>query len=138
MYTISKEYHFCAAHRLEGHVKCGRLHGHNYKVIVTVQTNDLIDGMVIDYHDLDDIVNPKVDGMDHKYLVSRENYAANCPYAMVAAKAGHAYQLPQNKSTAEYIAEHLYKMLIQSLHPEAFKVTVEVQETPKVTAVYTA
>ena len=136
MYQVSKEYHFCAAHRLEGHVKCGRLHGHNYKVIVTVQTNDLIAGMVIDYHDLDDIVNPKVDGMDHRYLVSREN-EMNCPYLAIVHREGHDYTLPYDRSTAECIAKHLYEMIVQSLHPEAFKVTVEVQETPKVTAVYT-
>ena len=136
MYQISKEYHFCAAHRLEGHVKCGRLHGHNYKVIVTIVSSSLDASMVVDYHDLDKVVKPMVDGMDHMYLVSRENEVANCPYASIAIENEHAYPLPANRSTAECIAKHLYEMLLHTFIPTRYKVKVEVQETPKVSAIY--
>ncbi|HLE81832.1 MAG TPA: 6-carboxytetrahydropterin synthase, partial [Dehalococcoidia bacterium] len=35
-HSITKTYWFSAAHMLVGHPKCGRMHGHNYRVDVTV------------------------------------------------------------------------------------------------------
>lgn len=37
MYTATKEFRFEAGHTLDGHKgKCKNLHGHNYKVLVTL------------------------------------------------------------------------------------------------------
>src|SRR5215467_5465232 len=44
------EYVDCA-HFLPGHPKCGRLHGHTYKVEVTIEGQPK-DGMIIDFADL--------------------------------------------------------------------------------------
>jgi 6-pyruvoyltetrahydropterin/6-carboxytetrahydropterin synthase len=55
MFKIEKEFAFSASHQLvglpEGH-QCGRLHGHNY-IVVLVLEGDLNDqGFVVDYGDL--------------------------------------------------------------------------------------
>lgn len=75
MWTIEKEFTFEAAHRLPHHDgKCARLHGHSYRMIVSIQRNELIDsgpksGMVMDYGDISAVVKPFIDQyLDHHYL----------------------------------------------------------------------
>jgi 6-pyruvoyltetrahydropterin/6-carboxytetrahydropterin synthase len=141
MNTISREYHFAAAHRLEGHPKCGRLHGHNYKVVVFVTGSpDQRTGMVIDYELLDDIVKPIIDWYDHKYLVSVDNEAKNDPYAVIALAQGHAYLPAIAFSTAECISEQLATIIVVALQLRISgltQLTVYVQESEKSYASYT-
>jgi 6-pyruvoyltetrahydropterin/6-carboxytetrahydropterin synthase len=69
---IYKEFSFEAAHLLPnvpaGH-KCGRLHGHSFRVEVHVagplHTNL---GWVMDYADIKQIVKPVIARLDHYYL----------------------------------------------------------------------
>jgi len=79
---ISKDFKFDASHWLPNHSKCGQIHGHTYKVNIAVEaTPDINTGMVIDFHDLKNIVNPVIDVLDHdcinKYirLPTAENIA---------------------------------------------------------------
>jgi len=54
MYTVTLETEFSAAHLIRGYNgPCSRLHGHNWKVTVEVQT-DVLDnlGMSIDFYTL--------------------------------------------------------------------------------------
>ena len=70
MYNLTVDHGFSAAHRLriEGH-KCEALHGHNWKVSVTVKGRKLDErGMLIDFSDLKKIIRSIVDPFDHKYL----------------------------------------------------------------------
>ncbi|MBM7776550.1 6-pyruvoyltetrahydropterin/6-carboxytetrahydropterin synthase [Actinokineospora baliensis] len=69
---IFREFTFEAAHRLpnvpEGH-KCARLHGHSYRVVVTVSGPvDPTAGWVMDFGDLKAAVKPVVAELDHYYL----------------------------------------------------------------------
>lgn len=70
---IVKEYTFEAAHRLT-HVapehKCGRLHGHSFRVEVKLAGEiDPDTGWLIDFGEISGVVKPIVDGMlDHSYL----------------------------------------------------------------------
>ncbi len=70
---LVKEFTFEAAHRLPyvppGH-KCGRLHGHSFKVEVRVEGPiNPATGWFVDYGDIKDVVKPIVDGkLDHNYL----------------------------------------------------------------------
>jgi 6-pyruvoyltetrahydropterin/6-carboxytetrahydropterin synthase len=73
--SITRRYHFESAHYLpnvpEGH-KCKRMHGHNYELLVTCDGGyykpggDV--GWVIDFWDLDKIVQPLIDTIDHRCL----------------------------------------------------------------------
>lgn len=69
-HTIHKSYSFEAAHRLPkvspGH-KCGRLHGHSYRVEIHV-TGELIDGMVCDFALIDAAWAPLGAALDHRVL----------------------------------------------------------------------
>ena len=69
---IGSEYHFSAAHALscvpEGH-QCRNLHGHNYKVIIKIDGGLKIgQAMLMDFADLDLIVDPLIARLDHKHL----------------------------------------------------------------------
>lgn len=68
---ICRSYTFESAHRLphvpEGH-KCGRLHGHSYRLeLVLVGPLDA-GGMVLDFAAVDAVAAPLVERLDHHYL----------------------------------------------------------------------
>ncbi len=115
MYTISKTFHFSAAHQLhtldEGH-PCARLHGHNYEVRVVLRAERLDEhGMVLDYRKLDVFKKWLDDTCDHRHLNDV------CPYY----------------PTAENLARWFYEVL-HELHIPASEVCVK--ETPKTEAIY--
>jgi 6-pyruvoyltetrahydropterin/6-carboxytetrahydropterin synthase len=68
---IAADYGFEAAHQLnglpEGH-KCKRLHGHNYRVEVSVSGELDARGFVMDYAELDAVVQPLINSLDHRFL----------------------------------------------------------------------
>ena len=137
MVVIAREYSFSAAHRIEGHPKCGRLHGHNYKVIVEVRRRDRdsVDdkGMVIDFGDLDNVVKPIINRFDHRYLVSDSNrHNPHDPSQVVPDEGDWFHYLGLPASTAEYIAEALKSELQYYLVPIGVIITrVIVWETEK-------
>jgi len=69
---IFKKFSIEAAHRLpnvpEGH-KCGRLHGHSFKVTIHVRAEiELEKGWVIDFADIKTVFKPIYEKLDHHYL----------------------------------------------------------------------
>jgi len=140
-FTVAREFWFAAAHRLEGHPKCGRLHGHNYKVQVSIQSDVTLDGMVMDFADLDRAVKPIIEELDHRYIVSDSNIASDDPYAYTADVAGHAVRLPMQASTAECIAAWIHGEVCGwfreiGLDRYCTGMVVSVWETPKSVATY--
>lgn len=94
MFRISKDVTFAASHVLgglpEGH-KCGRLHGHNYRVTVELQAEVLDEaGMVLDYGAMDDLFVRVRERLDHRHLndVMIGNPTAECLAKLVHAWAG--------------------------------------------------
>lgn len=72
LFEIKKSMTFESAHRLphvpEGH-KCGRLHGHSFKVTFVVRGPiDPRLGWVEDFSDLKRAVKPLIERLDHNYL----------------------------------------------------------------------
>jgi 6-pyruvoyltetrahydropterin/6-carboxytetrahydropterin synthase len=70
MYELSIQTSFSAAHRLRNYQgDCEALHGHNWKVQVTVQSRTLNDiGLAIDFKTLKKITGETLDRMDHACL----------------------------------------------------------------------
>lgn len=67
---VTKIFTFDAAHKLTSYYgKCERLHGHTYKLAVTVEGPVHHNGMVVDFVLLKRIVKRRVlDKLDHQYL----------------------------------------------------------------------
>ena len=70
MYTIRKSLPFSAAHALRDYDgPCARVHGHNYRVEVIVEGSDTDDReLLIDFYDLDRLLQPLVDRLDHRLV----------------------------------------------------------------------
>ncbi|NLB83393.1 MAG: 6-carboxytetrahydropterin synthase QueD [Synergistaceae bacterium] len=106
---LRKEFSFDAAHNLvEYHGQCERLHGHTYKIIVTLKGTPDREGMVLDFCELSTLVREKVIArLDHSYLNDI---------------------IPQ--PTAEYIALWIWKQIEEPVkRPNCVLYTVEVWET---------
>ncbi len=77
---VTKQFNFETAHALWNYDgKCKNIHGHSYKLFVTVKGKPVEDrrdvklGMVIDFGDLKDIVKTKiVDVFDHAVILNKE------------------------------------------------------------------
>ncbi|MFW6119579.1 MAG: 6-carboxytetrahydropterin synthase QueD [Petrotogales bacterium] len=70
MFYVTKEFTFDAAHKLvHYHGKCENLHGHTYKLRVTVFGEPDDEGMVMDFVELKELVKTKVlNILDHSYI----------------------------------------------------------------------
>lgn len=70
MYKLKIETVFASAHQLRGYKgKCENIHGHNWKVqvSVTAETLNNID-IAIDFHDLKRLTSAVVSQLDHRFL----------------------------------------------------------------------
>lgn len=69
---LAREYRFEAAHRLPrlpATHKCHRLHGHSFRIEVLIEGEvDEGTGFLIDFGDVDVVVQPIIDKLDHYYL----------------------------------------------------------------------
>ena len=70
MYELTVEGSFSAAHKLRGYQgECERLHGHNWKVEVSLRSEKLNSlGMVMDFKELKNLMNEVLKELDHHYL----------------------------------------------------------------------
>ena len=119
MFTISKEFSFCASHQLNNLPPthpCSALHGHNYIVIVEFlvefQSSHLDDvGFILDYREMDPIKEYIDEKLDHKHL-------------------NNVFEI---NPTAELLAEHLfYEFWNLFKHPPVLQLSaVTIKETPK-------
>lgn len=109
---VSYEVDFEAAHWLpnvpEEH-KCRRMHGHSYRVVITVK-GLVTNGMVVDYADIKAAADPLVELLDHHIV---NDHVPN--------------------STSENLAVWFWEGLHGSL-PELF--SVRVHETPRAYSTY--
>lgn len=99
MYELTIETDFAAAHQLQltGR-KCENLHGHNWKVEVSVQGKELdCAGVVLDFGELKDIVKQVMETLDHRFLNELSCFGENCP--------------PSSENIARYIAVEVEKKL---------------------------
>lgn len=64
---------FSAVHFIVGHEKCGRLHGHNWKLSVSIDGTPDKGGMMIDFGDLKKILRKIIKKYDHRVLIPEKN-----------------------------------------------------------------
>ena len=128
---ITKQFHFETGHALYGYDgKCKNVHGHSYKLSVTVIGTPISDstnvkfGMVIDFGDLKKIVASEiVDKFDHATVFNK-----NTPHIELAnelEKRGHSVILVDYQPTSEMMlidfAEKLNKKLPKTIKLHSLK-----------------
>ena len=88
-YLLSSEADFSAAHTLPGVDECARLHGHNWKVrlTVSVQDEDLDErGMGVDFRAIEQVAGDCVADFEHQYLNDLPPFAQSPPTAEYLAR----------------------------------------------------
>ena len=83
MFEVSVEYSFAAGHALRGYKgKCENVHGHNYKVRVTVEGEKLNSiGLLMDFSDLRSALKELAERFDHHFLNEVEPFKETNPSA---------------------------------------------------------
>ena len=113
MITVTKTVKFDAAHVLTNHQGlCKNLHGHTYRVDVSVtQPADDDRDMVIDFKDLKGIANEVIcDRFDHAFIYNTES-AGEKEIAAVVEKNGMRTVAIPFRSTAENLAKMFFSEL---------------------------
>ena len=117
---ITKEFKFEMAHALHGYDGlCANIHGHSYRLWVTVRGNvkkenkHIKDGMVMDFMDLKSIIKPTIiNKYDHSLVLN-----ANSPHANLDLSAfDKVYYLPYQPTSENLVSD--FANLITSLLPE--------------------
>ncbi len=88
MFEVSVEEVFPAGHALRNyHGKCENVHGHNYRVRVTIQGEDVDEnGLLIDFAEVKRLVRAVKDRLDHQFLNELAPFDAINPSAENIAK----------------------------------------------------
>ena len=117
-FLLSAETTFAAAHTLPGVEKCERMHGHNWRVRLTVRVEaDALNegGMAVDFRVVEEAVRDAVSEFDHAYLNDLAPFG-DCP--------------PTAERLAIVVCERTSHRLA-SAAPAACVDAVEIWETPQ-------
>jgi len=70
MYEVTVQETFAAAHFLRGYEgNCNSIHGHNFRVVVTVEGERLNElGLLVDFRELKGLLRQVTEAVDHKNL----------------------------------------------------------------------
>jgi 6-pyruvoyltetrahydropterin/6-carboxytetrahydropterin synthase len=70
MFEVTIEETFAAGHALRNYKgKCENVHGHNYRVRITVQGDQLdSNGLLVDFLDVKGLIGGVVDYLDHQFI----------------------------------------------------------------------
>jgi 6-pyruvoyltetrahydropterin/6-carboxytetrahydropterin synthase len=150
---IGKEYlGFCAAHFITygGHL-CEALHGHNYRVRITLEGKIDKNYYLIDFNQIKGMLRDICDELDHRMLLPLHNphLALEITEDRVTVRYQHrlfvfpredVVLLPIPNTTAEMLARYLCERTLHALArtspPTLQMVEVEVEEAPGQSAVY--
>lgn len=123
---IKTSYYWEMGHRLPEHPGgCKNLHGHSYRLDVEIMGEVNTSGMLIDFFDVDAIVAPIIERLDHAFLCDESDQKL---LAFIASQGWKHAILPY-PSTAEnlcrYFAEQLRPGLAELPTLESFAVTIQ-------------
>jgi len=88
MFQVSVEETFSAGHALRGYKgKCENVHGHNYRVRVTIEGPQLDSiGLLVDFTHVKAVVRGIIGGLDHQFINDLEPFRTVNPSAENLAK----------------------------------------------------
>ena len=118
-YRVKVELYFSAAHRLRGYKgKCENLHGHNWKVEVSLCSGSLDrTGMLIDFKKAKAILKRVLGVLDHTLINEIPHFKEHNP-------------------TSETVAEYIFNNYKKKIKPTLVLESVSVWETPGSCATY--
>ena len=119
MFEVSVEQTFAAGHALRGyHGKCENVHGHNYRVRLTLQGPELDEiGLLVDFSEVKKLIHGVVDRLDHRFINDLP------PFDVV-------------NPSAENLAKYFYDQISANLAPRVRLEKVKIWETDITSATY--
>lgn len=134
---VTKEITFDSAHMLSDYQgQCHNLHGHTYKLQVTlegdVQKTGNEECMVMDFNTLKEYLNSIVNSFDHAIIFSAPAFRSEAEEELHiwADKYGMDYVEVYGKSTSENIASTIKDRLREILGTDAYHISIRLWETP--------
>ena len=127
MMKIAKEFHWEMGHRLPEHFGlCKNIHGHSYKLIVEFEGKLDDKGMVIDFYDVEKIISPIIDELDHAFIVKDDDVIT----LEFLEKLNSKKVIVNFFTTVENICNYILEKIIKSKLPDNVEnVQVRVYET---------
>ena len=120
MFEVSVEQTFAAGHALRNyHGKCENVHGHNYRVRITMAGPKLDEaGLLVDFVEIKDLMGGVIDYLDHQFMNDLPPFDSINP-------------------SAENIAKYFYDQVTAGLKPGEVRISeVKIWETDTSAAVY--
>jgi 6-pyruvoyltetrahydropterin/6-carboxytetrahydropterin synthase len=120
MFEVSVEQSFAAGHALRDyHGKCENVHGHNYKVRITVAGEQLDStGLLVDFVEVKRSMTAAIEYLDHRFINDLPPFDEINP-------------------SAENIAKYFYDRVSKGIDEDAVKISeVKVWETDTSSAIY--
>ncbi len=124
---IAKEFRWEMGHRLPEHFgQCKNIHGHSYKMLVEFDGELNKDEMIIDYYDVEKIINPIIEKLDHAFMVNKNDKVV----LEFLEKMNSKKVVVDFQSTAENICLYLLNEIEKASLPENVnEIKVRVYET---------
>lgn len=136
MYFIRTESSFDSAHFLHGYEgKCRNIHGHRWRVIITLKSDKLIEdgqdrGMVLDFGDVKEVLKNETDKLDHAFIIEEGSLSER-----VLKVLEDEFKIISLKFRPT--AENFSKYFFDKIKEHGFNVkSAEVYETPNNNAIY--
>ncbi len=133
---------FSAAHFIIGHKKCEHLHGHNWRVGVTVEGEPDERGLVVDFFDLESFLKSLCDSYDHRLLLPENNRSLKRLLEGESTRIsvhGREFEFPSEdvvwlpvvNTTVEELARVVADEVVRNLpYPNVRRITIWVEESP--------
>jgi 6-pyruvoyltetrahydropterin/6-carboxytetrahydropterin synthase len=119
VYELTVEREFSAAHLMRGYNgACARLHGHNYRVLLSVQGEDLDEcGMLVDFAELKSTFGEIIAELDHRNLNEIPPFDEINP-------------------SSEHLARYIYQRAGDAIAGEVRVTSVTIHESPTSSVTY--
>ena len=138
MYYLTAEASFDGAHFLSGYEgKCSNLHGHRWRVILKIKSDELKPdgqqrGMVVDFGDVKKALKEETDFFDHTFIYEKDTLKPVTEAAL--NEEGFLMRIVDFRPTAENFSKYFYDRFTEKYGFDVAEVTV--YETPNNMASY--
>lgn len=131
MFRVTQQIDFCYGHRLLNYDgKCRYLHGHNGRVVISLQAEELDHrGMLVDFTDIKRSLRTWIDNeLDHRMIMHRDDPLL----AVLEAHQQPVFVIPNNPT-----AENIARLIFEKAREQGFPVVeVTLWETTNSCATY--
>lgn len=100
------------AHRLPYHQGgCQNLHGHSYRMSVEIEGTPMDNGMVMDYADLRNMIDPLIKELDHGFMCSQDDEIMKTFLKNTSFKTVHVNFFTTAENIAVYFGSKIKEQL---------------------------